>query len=362
MPPKADHLKSSKRNKKIRARSDGTTSRQTAAVQMDEQLHPADLKRRERVMEVTRERYEQEVKDAFKHLDELCPGKGSKRTLSKQDKTKALSASCQKYTDDNFPNIGTVAYAVPHFFIGKHSLKPDKDGLFFQHTQESDVRGDNAQSKVGRGLRLLSEEMEKNGDNTMFTIGNILYEQVLIWPDATSEARENSCPLQKYLLIQYPHLFADKGRYYTRGGTEDGRGEPDIVILHKTKGVIIIQVKAFGTHRDPKGTKTKTKAVKQLEIDEEVFHNLFQHDNHLKTLNVCKVFALPNLTEKEANTRCKISEKDGVNLLCKDNLFGDDMEKAEAEYSLQKLKDWWNKLPDNPISLESIKDIVARFV
>ena len=47
-------------------------------------------------------------------------------------------------------------------------------------------------------------------------------------------------------------------------------------------------------------------------------------------------------------------------LLSKDDLFDDDMEKAESEYDITKFQAWWKTLKDKPISTDLMKDIVAR--
>ncbi|KAK7095140.1 hypothetical protein V1264_006586 [Littorina saxatilis] len=328
----------------------------------ERQLYPADFKRTQYVRDWKESQYQEEVRRAFTRLQDL--------SNQKQTKAEALAAWCQEYTESNFPDLGKIAYAVPHFFIGKHSIKWNRNSFCYKHCQESDVRGDNAQSKVGRGLRLLNEEMKQRGETTMFIIGNLMYENVLIWPEEIPEKSRNA--FQKQIHKDFPDLLVkEEMRYYTRRDQPDDprqRGELDITIIHESKGVIFIQVKSFGTHVPPKGSlkgkEKKEQAYDQLNENERVFNNLFKHYTRNPEQKVCKVFALPNLTKEEAVDACKIQEKDGVYLLSKDDLYDDGMETAEREYNMEKLRRWWNNLPDlsTPLSPDFTKDIIARFI
>ena len=50
----------------------------------------------------------------------------------------------------------------------------------------------------------------------------------------------------------------------------------------------------------------------------------------------------------------------GAILLFREHLFEEDKELSESEYNIERFKAWWDKIPDQDITTELIKDALAR--
>ena len=50
----------------------------------------------------------------------------------------------------------------------------------------------------------------------------------------------------------------------------------------------------------------------------------------------------------------------GAILLFREHLFEEDKELSESEYNIERFKAWWDKIPDQNITTELIKDALAR--
>ncbi|KAK7474078.1 hypothetical protein BaRGS_00034684 [Batillaria attramentaria] len=320
-----------------------------------------------------------------------------------------------------YPNVASVAYAVPHFPIGEHTDKPcsigEKETAYFKEfkenaVQDSQSRGDRAQRLVGRAFRILNEILEREKQcSTMFIMSQLCYDNMLaVLRRPQALLVHNTCT-----------KVLEKCPFYINIPTDElkTRGELDLMVLHREKGALFVQIKSVQSAEeqkkasentqsngsngakkledvtdakrasrvlsesgeqtgkpDRKATKNKdpketirgrvTSAENQLEKDVKIFRCIMEAPSGKTSgppCQVIRVVALPNLSNQDLED-AGVERKKDIFYLLEEDLFEEDMNVSESESILDKFREWWDSIPDSPtpMELDLMKEIVGKYI